>query len=342
MNKFCCPGCKGVLTEGTSALVCAACNVEYPLQDGLPCFSQTEKYFGEYSKREMEAMIEYAKQNGWRNALDEYAKGQKEFVKDLVLDDRRANFSRLVNLNGSERVLDLGCGFGGVSLQLAKQVKEVFSLDASYHRVSFLNIAAQQDKITNIFPACHKDVVNLPYADEYFDLISLVGVFEYIPLSYPQYSTREAHSVFLRELYRVLKPGGVLYLGTKNRFGWQYLAGGFDHNGIRFGPVLPRLVADTISRVAHHKPYRIIVYSHREYKKLLTMAKFGDLEFYWPYPGYQHPDAMVSMNKAFDIDDKQISAIVGTGFKQGVLALLGRLGLLRYIVPHYSIVAKKF
>jgi SAM-dependent methyltransferase len=314
---------------------------EYPVSDGLPCFSKTTKYFGEYSASDMEAMIDLAREEGWRNALEEFTKGGKEFVKDLVLDDRRGNFASLLKLTGKERVLDLGCGFGGVSLQLAQKVKEVFSLDASFHRVSFLNVAARQEKLTNIFPASHEDVINLPYPDEYFDLISLIGVFEYFPLSYPQYSTRQVHAECLRELNRVLKPGGVLYLGTKNRFGWQYLAGAADHNGIRFGPVLPRFLADTVSRATRRRPYRIIVYSHTEYMKILSDARFGKLEFYWPYPGYQHPSAMISLENTFDIDCKPLAQVIGSDMKKRALDVLGSTGLLRYIVPHYSIIATK-
>ena len=119
------------------------------------------------------------------------------------------------------------------------------------------------------------------------------------------------------------------------------LAGGADHNGIRFGPVLPRFIAGIISRTTKGKPYRIIVYSHREYRKILAKAKFGRLEFYWPYPGYQHPSAMIPMDNVFDIDYKQVTSVTTSGMKQLALSFLGRTGLLPYIVPHYSIVAMK-
>ena len=106
-------------------------------------------------------------------------------------------------LKSGQRLLDIGCGPGTITLGLAKIVApgEVTGLDPAE---SQLNVARQngaKNKIENArFMA--GSIYELPFSGEQFDLVFAHGVFEHLlePIT------------ALREIHRVLKPNGLAAL----------------------------------------------------------------------------------------------------------------------------------
>jgi SAM-dependent methyltransferase len=289
----------------------------------------------------MQEVLRAAEELGWQTALETHVKPKNPAVLDLILDKRRSRFLEVVEPPQYGVAVDIGCGYGGISLQLAQRYRQVFSLDSGLERLGFLNVIRKQEHIHNIRAIHHDNIASLPFADNSVDIIILVGVFEYLPLSYPQYSIKDVQQRVMREMYRVLKAGGCLYIGTKNRLGWPYWKGGADHNRLRFGPILPRVIANRLTQYLYGKPYRIIVDSLPSYRKLLKDAGFGNARFYWPIPGYQFPDTFVSLDRDAErnyrfADDSPISS-----WKKFVISGLQASGILKFVVPHFSIVAKK-
>jgi len=96
------------------------------------------------------------------------------------------------------RVLDLGCGAGHVSFQIAPLVDEVVAYDLSEQMLEVVATAAQQRGLGNISTE-RGAAESLPFADASFDFV---------------FSRYSAHhwsdlGLALREVRRVLKPGGV-------------------------------------------------------------------------------------------------------------------------------------
>lgn len=104
------------------------------------------------------------------------------------------------------RVLDLGCGTGRTSRQLARRGQEVMAIDYSS---TMLERAKQRSKGVPI-RLLHMDAMALGFADESFDycLFAHNGL-DYL---YPQSNRTKA----LREIYRVLKRGGVFAFSSHN------------------------------------------------------------------------------------------------------------------------------
>ena len=99
---------------------------------------------------------------------------------------------------GSARLLDLGCGAGHVSFNVAPLVKEVVAYDLSQQMLDVVAAAAQDRGFTNI-STVNGAAERLPFADATFDFV---------------FSRYSAHhwsdlGLALREVRRVLKPGGV-------------------------------------------------------------------------------------------------------------------------------------
>lgn len=113
-----------------------------------------------------------------------------------------------------QRVLDVACGSGAPSLQVARRVGADGSVVATDLNDEPLKIAAQRARergITNIRFG-RADVHALPYAEGEFDLITCrfgVMFFEDLPRA-------------LREMRRVLKPGGRVALAAWGPFDQPY------------------------------------------------------------------------------------------------------------------------
>lgn len=112
-----------------------------------------------------------------------------------------AEFARLRGLLADypeARVLDLGCGAGHVSFQVAEVAREVVAYDLSAEMLGVVAATAKERGLDHIVTE-RGAAEHLPFADASFDAV---------------FSRYSAHhwsdlAVALREVRRVLKPGGV-------------------------------------------------------------------------------------------------------------------------------------
>jgi ubiquinone/menaquinone biosynthesis C-methylase UbiE len=102
------------------------------------------------------------------------------------------------------RVLDNGCGPGGTALSLAEEAAFVVGLDLD---ARFRNAGVRFGREKGIVNAAfvQGDGSRLPFPDGSFDLVLSHSVIEHVV---------EAER-YLRECFRVLRPGGGLYLSTQ-------------------------------------------------------------------------------------------------------------------------------
>ena len=104
------------------------------------------------------------------------------------------------------RYLDLGCGDGNFTLEIANLVeaREIVGVDISEQALSLA-----QRKDVKTFKV---DLENgpLPYPDNYFDLVTAIEVVEHL---------RTVDNL-LMQTFRVLRPGGFFVIATPNLGSW--------------------------------------------------------------------------------------------------------------------------
>jgi SAM-dependent methyltransferase len=334
-----CPGCRLALAPGS--VDCLTCGTSYCGSDGILAFNDRGLYHGPILPPDaMETFLAMARVEGYRAAIDRYLRRRDPELVEYISAPARAAGLSLIKLPPSSRVLDLGCGFGTLAIALLSDGHLVVAADATRAKIRFLDIVRQQDHLDRLLPICNGDPLRLPFVDGAFQAVILNAVFEYLPQSIDLPDVNTAHLLALKELRRILNPGGTLYLATKNRFSYLYLLGKPDHYGFRFGPVLPRRAADLLARWRNGAPYRVIVHSLRGYRSLLRRAGFRSATFYWPYPSLQYPETFVRLG----VSPAKLRQALSTlnpdrKLRNSAWRFLASLGLLAWIVPHFVIVA---
>ena len=118
---------------------------------------------------------------------------------DIAYRRRVPRLLEYLDLRNTDRVLDCGCGMGYLSMVMG-EVSEAFiiGVDGDHGRLRW----AQRENV----PAelAQVDIDTLPFADGTFDKILLSEVLEHLP----------DDTVGLRELWRVLKPGGIVAISV--------------------------------------------------------------------------------------------------------------------------------
>lgn len=102
-------------------------------------------------------------------------------------------------------VLDVGCGYGATSLELATKCRKVVGFELSLTRVDAAREQAEKAELSNVEFRC-LNVTELT-DEETFDLAVLDNVLEHLP----------DQPAALAAIARALKPGGVLYILVPNK-----------------------------------------------------------------------------------------------------------------------------
>ncbi|MCK5022456.1 MAG: methyltransferase domain-containing protein [Candidatus Pacebacteria bacterium] len=130
----------------------------------------------------------------------------KEFAEKYD-ESRKANTALLkvlrqnLNPNLHEIGLDIGCGTGNYTIPLVDDFDKVFGLDNSKE---MLDVARKK---SNKVDWIQKDALQTGLPDKYCDAVWLISTLHYF--------IGERQNLLFREIYRILKPGGVVVADTE-------------------------------------------------------------------------------------------------------------------------------
>lgn len=195
--------------------------------------------------------------NDWNNKiLDSIA-----LVKD---------FKRRIGDPKDKKIIDVGSGSGGVSIAFSQAGALVSGVDIEKE---LYEISKAHAESYGVRPDFHLyDGIKLPFENNTFDYGISVSVLEHTddPISY------------LKEILRVLKPGGFLYLGFPNK-----LAPVETHTQILFLTYLPAFLRPIYIKILRRSPLEdnnLHFYNYFDLKRMLRVIKKLDDNYWYLVP----------------------------------------------------------
>jgi ubiquinone/menaquinone biosynthesis C-methylase UbiE len=163
------------------------------------------------------------KQHAWAGYMYDPARGE-ETLNTLVAGCN-------LTIAPGDRALDIGCGFGSLMMALEKRFDHPAGIEIRQERVDWAQKRAPNSEIV-----CGS-AAQLPWEDNFFDVVISTDVFEHIPTDVQQTAAAE--------ICRVLKPGGHAFISVPNRFQLKD-----EHNHVLFGTWLPNWLREKYVRLA--------------------------------------------------------------------------------------------
>jgi cyclopropane-fatty-acyl-phospholipid synthase len=123
--------------------------------------------------------------------------------------DKKAHIAAKLDLKPGQRVLDIGCGWGGMALYLHKVAGvDVLGVTLSEHQ---LKIARQRAEAAGVTKHVQFELIDYRHLDDTFDRIVSVGMFEHVGAKH--------YDEFFEQCRRLLKPDGAMLLHTIGKLG---------------------------------------------------------------------------------------------------------------------------
>lgn len=122
---------------------------------------------------------------------------RRDFTVDYVL----------TNSSPDATIIDVGCGAAPVVSRLLASQRSCIGVDYSFDMLRFSQDELRKSNRQNT-ALLQADCQALPFPDDHFDIIICLGVISYI----------EDYQLALKELYRIIKPGGRLIISFRNKY----------------------------------------------------------------------------------------------------------------------------
>jgi 2-polyprenyl-3-methyl-5-hydroxy-6-metoxy-1,4-benzoquinol methylase len=242
----------------------------------------------------------------WRDEIVERFSTSRPWLHDIVLSPKRSAFLESTIPPGT--VLDIGCGWGQLTLPLAKRGNQVVSLEPMAERIGFVQAVAAQERCSDHIAFVGADYFECEF-EAIFATILSIGVFEWAGAFQTREDPQTRQRHFLQKTRRELAPGGALIIGIENRLGLKYLLGcPDDHLGVAGIGFLSAELAARRWREKTGQPLLSFTYSDVELIRWLHDAGFTTIEFHAALPDYKLPEVVIPLSDAGDRFNREILA----------------------------------
>lgn len=143
----------------------------------------------------------------WRRIFNSmYLKTDADVVEDKSITKNEIDlFISVLQASKDSNILDLACGQGRHSLELSRQgYSNVYGLDRSHYLIRKAKSIMQQEGLKVNFK--EGDARKLPFPTDMFDIVMILGN------SFGYFESTEDDEKILKEVYRILKPGGTFLI----------------------------------------------------------------------------------------------------------------------------------
>lgn len=159
---------------------------------------------------------------------------QDDMTLEQAQEAKLAHIAAKLALKPGQRVLDIGCGWGGMAIYLARHADvAVHGITLSEEQLALARQRAQDAGVADRIAFELVDYRELPARGETYDRIVSVGMFEHV--GRPQFER------FFRACANILAPDGVMLLHTIGRMGGPGTTDAFTRKYIFPGGYIPAL-----------------------------------------------------------------------------------------------------
>lgn len=227
--EFICPVCKTPVAKNAAGrFECQRCCIEFQSTNGIPRFegrtiagNKKEEVFRFWNTAPNESKSvdvplntsEFFAQTEYKRYHQLHQNLGTPFFKDAIGFDRYSG----------KKILEVGCGIGIDSIQFARAKNDLTLLDLTIESLSITRARLESEGYTANY-VCG-DSENLPFSDGQFDVVYSYGVIHHSPDT--------AQSV--REILRVLKPGGEAIVMLYNYYSAMVFCQVLVNQGFRLG-----------------------------------------------------------------------------------------------------------
>jgi ubiquinone/menaquinone biosynthesis C-methylase UbiE len=135
---------------------------------------------------------------------------QKKDVYSIIHQERRITALRFfdeLNLPHNARILEIGCGAGLTTIDIARRGYRVTAVDTSQAMVELASENARKSSLDSLVSFHQADIHNLKFEEHSFDLVIALGVIPWLP------DITQA----LDRMTRLVRKGGYLLVNMDNR-----------------------------------------------------------------------------------------------------------------------------
>ena len=260
-----CPVCASSLTRNDRAYHCSSCDRYFPLRFGIPDFRLAPDPY--ISIDDEVAKIErfLSPRRSFAESLEKYYELTPESPPQLhkhylaameASTTRGAGILRKLHQRfpalRRDKLLDLGCGTGGMSIAAAREYEHVIGVDVALRWLVMARLRLDETGID--LPLICANAESLPFNENAFDAVVSDAVLEHV-----------RNSTHMRdEALRVLDHGGAFFFTTNNRFSVLPEP----HVRILGFGLLPRKAMEPVAKLLRRTPYRARLHSRRELHRL--------------------------------------------------------------------------
>jgi len=236
--------------------------------------------------------------------------------------------------------VDIGAGSGVIASELARHFRRVIALEQDAKWSRFMTHRFSQDGLA--VDVIQGNAFQLPRTVANVDLAVVNGVLEWAAFGdTPEAKAgtpRDVQVAFLEAVRSALRPGGRIGIAIENRLHVEYFRGASPHGELPYVAVMPRPLADAVTRRRQGAPYRTWIYGARGYARLLQDAGFVRPQIFAALPSYHQPESFVPLDRTEAIRPHLIN---GSRLRRVALSAFAAAGLLGHMVHSFYIAAER-
>jgi SAM-dependent methyltransferase len=253
---------------------------------------------------------------------------------------KKAAFYLSLTTPTRELAVDIGAGSGVIASELATRFRRVIALEQDAKWSRFMTHRFGQDGLA--VDVVHGNAFQLPGTASNVDLAVVNGVLEWAAFGdtadAKAGTPRDVQVKFLEAIRSSLRPGGRIGIAIENRLHFEYFRGASPHGELPYVAVMPRSLADAVTRRRQGAPYRTWIYGARGYARLLQDAGFVRPQIFAALPSYHQPESFVPLDRTDVIRPHLIN---GSRLRRVALTAFAAAGLLGQMVHSFYIAAEK-